>query len=196
MATFFEAIKKMVGAIQCHDFMSDDAPVYRNAWEQVMAPLPKWLLCAWHMLHNWNAHINSITNKECRNTVKDMLHTLMKCTNMAEFEQMLHAFLSLGSKQQETNCLKRKELEELEKFIKCFAKTYATRAEQWAYCYRSSVGLTTGNHIESMHKTQECAYFASKVNQRLDKLLLVLFSFTADKLFSRAIGLVEGKVDH
>lgn len=125
-----------------------------------------------------------------------MLDTLVKCTNVAEFEQMLQAFLNLGSKEQETDSLTPKELEQLEKFMKYFAKTYAIRAHQWAYCYRSNVGLTTNNHIESMHKSLKYSYFAGKVNQRLDRLLLVLFSFKADKLFSRAIALVKGKGDH
>ncbi|KAH8034331.1 hypothetical protein HPB51_023335 [Rhipicephalus microplus] len=47
-----------------------------------------------------------------------------------------------------------------------------------------------------MHKSLKYSYFAGKVNQRLDRLLLVLFSFKADKLFSRAIALVKGKGDH
>lgn len=63
MATFFETIQKKGGVMQYQAFMSDDAPVYGNAWEQVMGPLPKRLPCAWDMLCDWNAHINSITNK-------------------------------------------------------------------------------------------------------------------------------------
>lgn len=46
----------------------------------------------------------------------------MKCTDVAEFEQMQKAFLNFGSKERETDSLTPKELEQLEKFMKFFCK--------------------------------------------------------------------------
>ncbi|KAH7974224.1 hypothetical protein HPB49_012268 [Dermacentor silvarum] len=47
-----------------------------------------------------------------------------------------------------------------------------------------------------MHKTLKYSYFGGQVNVRLDKLIYVLFTLTADKLFNRAVALIKGKVDH
>ncbi|XP_077516985.1 uncharacterized protein LOC144127880 isoform X2 [Amblyomma americanum] len=196
MVRFFEAIKEKTNTVQCQAFMSDDAPVYGNAWEQVMGTLKSRLLCSWHVLHNWGARLNTVTNKDCRDTIRDMLHTLMKCTDETEFQQLLPAFLSIYSKEQQLNRLAPKELEELDGFIRYFEKTYAKRACQWAYCYRQYIGLTTNNHLESMHKTLKYSHFGGKINGRLDKLIKVLFYLTSDKLYNRAIALMKGGADH
>ncbi|XP_077501968.1 uncharacterized protein LOC144112993 [Amblyomma americanum] len=196
MVRFFEAIKEKTNTVQCQAFMSDDAPVYGNAWEQVMGTLKSRLLCSWHVLHNWGARLNTVPNKDCRDTIRDMLHTLMKCTDETEFQQLLPAFLSIYSKEQQLNRLAPKELEELDGFIRYFEKTYAKRACQWAYCYRQYIGLTTNNHLESMHKTLKYSHFGGKINGRLDKLIKVLFYLTSDKLYNRAIALMKGGADH
>uniref|UniRef100_A0A023FCE9 Uncharacterized protein n=1 Tax=Amblyomma cajennense TaxID=34607 RepID=A0A023FCE9_AMBCJ len=84
--------------------MSDDAPIYGSAWEQVMGPLRSRLLCSWQVLHNWSTHLNTVTNKDCRSTTRDMLHTLMKWTDETESQQLLPA-LGIHSKEHQLNCL-------------------------------------------------------------------------------------------
>jgi hypothetical protein len=33
--------------------MTDDSPIYWNAWNNIMGKLPKRLLCTWHVKKNW-----------------------------------------------------------------------------------------------------------------------------------------------
>lgn len=195
MVRFFEAIKGKVGVIECKAFMSDDAPVYGNTWEQMMGPLKNRWLCIWHVMRSWNAHLNMISSIKYRNVTRETLHALINADE-TEIDKKVKEFLNLPSKLHTQNNLASKDLEDLESFTKYFEKTYAKRVLQWAYCYRKQVGLTTNNHIESMHKTLKYSYFGGQVNVRLDKLIYVLFTLTADKLFNRAVALIKGKVDH
>ncbi|XP_072142333.1 uncharacterized protein [Dermacentor andersoni] len=194
MVKFFEAIKEKVGVIECKAFMSDNAPVYDNTWEQVMGPLKNRWLCIWHVMRNWNAHLNMISSIKYRSFTRETLHALINA-HETEIDEKVKEFLNLPSKLHTQNNLASKDLEGLESFTKYFEKAYANRVLQWAYCYRKQVGLTTNNHIESMHKTLKYSYFGGQVNVRLDKLICALFTLTADKLFNGAVALIKGKVD-
>lgn len=195
MVQFFEAIKKKANVIHCKAFMSDDAPAFGNAWEQVMGPVQHRLLCSWHVMRNWNKHLAMVTNQKVQDSVREILITLMKCTATDNFEELLQGFRPTLSKRHDIENLPSKEKQELETIIKYFENTYAKRAHQWALCYRKCVGLTTNNYVEAMHRTLKHSYMKSKDNRRLDKLVWVLFTMTADKIYNRGIALVKGTPD-
>lgn len=50
--TFLDALKIRMGPVAPHVFMSDDDPIFRNAWDASMcnelAPSPTYLNCSWH----------------------------------------------------------------------------------------------------------------------------------------------------
>lgn len=63
MVSFFEAIEKRVGQLNCEVLMSDDASAYYNAWEEVWGKTTKHWLCTWHVCHSWNSHLSKITDR-------------------------------------------------------------------------------------------------------------------------------------
>lgn len=195
LVRFFEAIKKKTNVIHCKAFMSDDAPAFGNAWQQVMGPVQHRLLCSWHVMRNWNKHLTMVTNKKMQESVKEILITLLNCTDTENFRQLLQGFRPTLSKRHDIENLPSKDNQELEAIIKYFESTYAKRADQWALCYRKCVGLTTNNYVEAMHKTLKHGFLQGKHNRRLDKLIWVLFLMTADKIYARGIARVKGIPD-
>lgn len=85
---------------------------------------------------------------------------------------------------------------ECKDFVEYFEKSYAKRHEQWAHCYRQGTGLTTNNHIESMHNELKAVYLRRKQCQRLDKLLHTLLEFTNDRLIKQLISHVRPMASH
>lgn len=85
---------------------------------------------------------------------------------------------------------------EMRSFLQYFKKYYAGRPEVWTLFPRKGVGLTTNNHLESMHSYLKNNYLDRKQNQRLDKLIRILFEMTHDRLFDHVIELIKGKTGH
>jgi len=40
--------------------MYDDEPEFSNAWNAVMGPVEKQLLCTWNVLRNWTKNVSKI----------------------------------------------------------------------------------------------------------------------------------------
>ncbi|XP_054919801.2 uncharacterized protein [Dermacentor andersoni] len=67
MLTFFMAIGSKTGQIAAQSFMTDDAPAFYNAWQEVMGQPQHRLLCAWHVDKNWREAMNKhIRDKNLR----------------------------------------------------------------------------------------------------------------------------------
>lgn len=51
---FLGALKERVGDLRTEFLMTDDDAKYYNAWMETMGGSPRKLLCAWHVIKNWN----------------------------------------------------------------------------------------------------------------------------------------------
>jgi len=49
--------------------MSNDEPAFYNAWNTVMGPVEKQLLCTWHVLRNWTNNLSKIQCNEKKTIV-------------------------------------------------------------------------------------------------------------------------------
>lgn len=85
---------------------------------------------------------------------------------------------------------------DLQSFLQYFQRHYAGRPELWALFHRKGFCLSTNNHLESMRSTLKNSYMGRVQNQRLDRLIRILFEMTHDKPFSRMIALVKGRTGH
>ncbi|KAG0423989.1 hypothetical protein HPB47_000244 [Ixodes persulcatus] len=74
-----------------------------------------------------------------------------------------------------------------------FERYYGGRAEQWALCLKKGIRFNTNHHFEAMHKDLKSHYMHGTHNQRLDKLLMILFELTCDHHYKRLKSLVKGK---
>lgn len=134
LCRFFQAIKGKVGQLSPRWFMSDDAPQYYGAWIDVFnseESVTSKLLCNWHVERSWQRRIKMINSSELEQEVYHQLKTLVECKVIADFEQMLDAFLHrLKSTKASAN------------FGSYFEKEYYARKEEWAICYRLGSTLT------------------------------------------------------
>lgn len=83
---------------------------------------------------------------------------------------------------------------EISEFLNYFNLNYASRAQQWAYCYRIDAGINTNMHLERLHKTIKYIYLKGKTVKRLDKAIYAIMTFVRDKLFDRLISQHKGKI--
>lgn len=68
LANFYRAIRKRVGALSPLWFMSDIAEQYYSAWVLTFAdqPVPKRLLCAWHVDHAWRENLKQVKDDQLK----------------------------------------------------------------------------------------------------------------------------------
>ncbi|KAE9523016.1 hypothetical protein AGLY_016647 [Aphis glycines] len=185
MILFFEKVKEAVGLqIKAEVFMSDDAPQFYNAWEQVMGASQYNLLNWWHVHKNWTANLNSkIKNKEKRELVKKSLYVLATdVENEGEFEVNLQIFLN-----------ELQEDEDTWMFYTYFRTNYINKKKCWAFCYRKHTGLNTNMHLENLHKKIKYTYLDGKIYIRLDKAIHKLFDLMRDVMFKRIIKIAKNK---
>ncbi|XP_035225897.1 uncharacterized protein LOC118198347 isoform X4 [Stegodyphus dumicola] len=183
MSFFLKIVHSEVGDINCKIFMSDDAPVFYNAWESVFGAAMCRLLCAWHVDRAWQGHLNSIGNKEKKNKVYKALKSILYELDETRFTVMLMEFLT--------------ELEEdsdTKEFYVYFKKYYANRAEMWAYCYRKYARINTNMHVEAFHKILKYIYLEGKKSKRVDNSIKSLICYLEDKNFDRLLKYHKGKM--
>jgi len=65
--------------------MSDDEPEFYNAWNALMGPAGKQLLCTWHVLRNWAKNLRKIHSNEKQNIVFKTLKALLYETDENNF---------------------------------------------------------------------------------------------------------------
>ena len=73
---------------------------------------------------------------------------------------------------------------------------YASRAEQWASCYRLNTQLDTNMHVETFHRVIKIDYLKHKQNRRIDHLLHILFKYNRDLVFNFLKKEIFGKRSH
>ncbi|CAN7947852.1 unnamed protein product [Ixodes hexagonus] len=108
---------------------------------------------------------------------------MRNCKDELEFQAALDGFLDQKLDAQSID------------FLVYFRSYYAGRAEQWAHCFWKGIPFTTNNHLEAMHRDLKSNYMHGTHNQRLDKLLMILFELTRDRLYKRLKSLIKGKTN-
>lgn len=186
MAHFFSCVKQRVGKLHAMSFMSDDAPEYYNAWEEVMGAPTHRLLCAWHVDRNWRKNImRYVQGNILKATVYKTCRILLDCEDEGKLAVLCREFLEKAS-----------EVDDTKEFAAYFRKHYANRPQQWALCYRKGTGINTNMYLESLHKTIKHVYLKGTQNRRVDTLISCLVRLTHDKLYDRVIKLCKGKQTH
>lgn len=138
---FFEYIQRAVGLIKANVFMSDDEPGFYNAWESIMGPVSKQLLCTWHVLRSWGKNLSKIHSKEKKSMVYKTLKSLIHETDKNKF------YIELT-----------KVIEDLKNdtdtadFGQYFVSNYSSRVEKWAFFNRRHIGINTNMYLEALHK--------------------------------------------
>jgi len=179
---YFQCIKNVTGKITANVFMSDDEPAFYNAWNAVMGPAEKQLLCTWHVLRNWTKNLSKIQCNEKKTIVFKTLKALLYETNEHYFYIELQKVLDDLFNDTET-----------EDFGKYFKMMYSCRVEKWAYFNRKHIGINTNMYLEALHKTIKYSYLDGKKCKRLDLSINALMSLVRDKSFERIIKIAKQK---
>lgn len=185
LRTFLNSLHQRTGPITAQFFMSDDASQYYSSWNEVYGGQPRKLLCSWHVDRAWRTNLVGISNKEKRAKVYCCLRTILQILSIPEFRKTMQQCIS--------SLLSDNDLEA---FGHYFQTHYASRCEQWAYCYRVGTPANTNMSVESFHRLLKVSYLEGKHNRRIDHLLHVLLHIARDKMFERVIKVEKGKCTH
>ena len=185
MVKYLSVLNEEVGAIEASVVMSDDTPIFINAWQHVMGEVQSHLLCTWHVDRAFRTNLTKIEGRENRVVVYKLLRTLMEERDVEKFRPMLENFEAMLSHPENAGTLGE--------FHRYFASTYAPRARLWAKCFRENINLNTNMHLESLHKVLKHIYFDGKKIRRVDKVCAALLKLVRDKVFSRMIALARNR---
>ena len=177
-----EAVKRCVGEVSAHVFMTDDAPVYVNAWRKVMLDVRHQLLCAWHVDRAFRLNLAKVKGAENKAMMYGILRTVMDERNKETFHRLLDGLNS----SMERN-------EDLREFAEYFTRYYVPRVQLWARTYREGLGINTNMHLESLHKVLKHIYMQGKRVQRVDRAIGTIVKMTRDKVYFRMISLARGR---
>uniref|UniRef100_T1KRL2 C2H2-type domain-containing protein n=1 Tax=Tetranychus urticae TaxID=32264 RepID=T1KRL2_TETUR len=174
-------VQEVIGTIHVRTFMSDDYPAYYNAWCSIMDRPDNRLICAWHVLHSWERNFKKITDKEKRENVKEKLTSIMRITDINEFENEFSRYMDFLQTDASSKA-----------FGEYLLEFYAPRKEMWAYCYRAGLGINTNMHLESLHKKLKYQFYNGRQIKRLDIAITGLMSMLLDYEFNRLIRIEKG----
>ncbi len=185
MKIFFSVLKTHVHCtLNTEILMTDDDPVFLNAWTCIMGPPEMHVLCAWHVNKNWLKHLNSVQNPEKRKIVQNTLHQLHSVLTEEDFRQYLENFVN--------DLLRDKDTEKFGEYFKTY---YAPpdRFIKWAYTFRRPTGINC-MYVESLHKQIKHSYLKDTKCRRLDKAVDAIMTLTRDKMFDRIVKLSKQKM--
>ena len=172
LVQFFKHLHEHVGNISPDIFMSDDAEQYHTAWCSVFGPVPKKLLCIWHVDRAWKKAIHErVKDGEQKVEVYHMLRVLLTEASITGFHTKLSQAMTFFE-------------EVTPSFFEYMRTIYATRSEQWATCYRIHSPVGTNMVVEAFHRVLKIEYLKHKQNRRLDHLLHTLFQINRDLIFN------------
>jgi len=121
--------------------MTDDSPVYVNAWRTVMGLPNHHILCTWHIDRRWKKNLSKIKRStEVKAELYQMLRALREADNMEEFRSSLDSSLRY-----------MEAVEGMSKFVSYFRREYVARPEMWAYSYRRGLHHIHTVHLEAFH---------------------------------------------
>ena len=167
--------------------MTDDAPHYFSAWQDIFGQSSKTkkLLCRWHIDKTWRKAVKErIQDVNKKPLVYHHLLVIQNESDIIEFNKKLQRFLSWLSQ------------EEMTDFLQYFKQNYCNRISEWATHGRQYTSVNTNMHIEAFHRLVKCVYFQQKQNRRIDCLLNVLLKLTRDKAFERLRKIEDSKLSY
>ena len=166
--------------------MSDDAEQFFSAWTMVFSEnSTQKLLCAWHIDRVWRQAIrNHIQVPQEQVEMYHHLQLLQSQRDITEFQLLLQKFLTLL-------------LTKSHSFYEYFCTNYASRAQEWATCYRVGSPVNTNMFVEAFHRVLKIVvYLEHKQNRQLDVLINILMKVARDKIFERLLKREKGKQTH
>ncbi|GFS35859.1 uncharacterized protein NPIL_49141 [Nephila pilipes] len=92
LVPFFGAIKKKVPSFKTNFLLSDDTNSFPNAWREVFGDETKHLLCAWHVMRNWNLNINSKV-VQYKEEIRIKLKIFLAETDETSFHKLISSFI-------------------------------------------------------------------------------------------------------
>ena len=167
-------------------FMSDMAPQYFNAWEEVFGHnQTKHLWCALHVDRAWKEGIRRhVPTSAQQKEIYHQVRVLQMEISIPNFGKLLAQFLTLSQSVAPS-------------FAAYFNSMYCTHVEQWAMCYRLGSPMNTNMYSEAFHHVLKIVYLEHK-NRRVDYLLhvYVLLKIARDKAFDQLQKVEKGKNTH
>lgn len=186
---FLGEVKKCVGPIRAHVFMSDDDPIFRNAWNGTMTQATSsktlYLNCAWHTDRTLRKTIGSKVSAPLSDkaVVYQMFRTIMDEPEEEAFYRQCQGFLKYLSEAG------------FDVFEAYFRDNYLSenRIKLWPKCFREGVTFHTNNFLESMHRVLKYVYLKGKKVKRLDYTLFCLSKLVKDTVYKRMLDLVRSR---
>ena len=183
LMNFFSHLKLHVGNIHPQWLKTDDAEQYYSAWVATFEGVPTKLLCNWHVDRSWRrALANFVSGQEEQVHLYHILRVLIEEMDREQFLKLLKKAI-----------FQMKEDTKTKRFADYFTQTYASRYQQWAFCFRKLAGINTNMYVESFHRTLKYVYMKGHVNKRLDSMIYMLMKYARDKTFDRIMKVEKGK---
>jgi len=184
MSVFLDVCKTALnGALKDIILMTDDTPVYSNAWNAVMGKPAFRLLCTWHIDRAWRKNLPKVKGSmELKAVMYKTVRSLMEMTDKDQFHVKMSQFLHAA-----------KEDEKTQDFANYFENEYAHRPEMWAYSYRLGLKVHHNMHLEAMHRVIKHVHLQGRKVKRLDKSIHALLRFLRQKMSDRLLKLHRGK---
>ncbi len=120
---------------------------------------PRRLLCTWHVDRTWLSELRvKVKDIIVAADIYKMLSTLLQDTNVTSFQDHMTQF--------------QKHLPTVStEFATYFQCEWHGKADTWAYCYRTRMGINTNMAVEAFHQVFKYNYLKGKVNKRVDNCL-------------------------
>lgn len=174
IVAFLECMKEAVGVLEFDYLMSDNDPCFIEAWIKVMGDNVKWLWSTWYVDEKWKRQLRIFKGMtEKRSEVYRMMRKLLECENESTFESMYTDFI--------LNLYSNPQTKDIGGFIK---QHYGLTPENWAFCFRKDIELSTNAHFEILHDIfRYCSSLGRK--KRIDKFVYVIMKVVRDKIIER-----------
>lgn len=183
----FSKMSEQVGKVRPKVFMSHVTDVFMKAWNNVMPPPERRLLCSWHVLRLWEKNLSKVRNVDVRKKLRQFLYSLRMELNPMRFHELLQEFL-------------RNPNDELIEFKEYFKEYFLENVESWAYCYRKYAGINTNYVTERFLRAFKQIYLNNKseytFEEGLDALSLLLKNLPFEKVVREVKGKLVSKLKH
>ncbi|XP_055340964.1 uncharacterized protein LOC129590017 isoform X2 [Paramacrobiotus metropolitanus] len=173
VSAFFKMLKEQILNFHAEWFLSDDAPAFFNAYQQVIGCNAKKILCTWHVRKNVNQwldrHARSFTD------AKKRFGNIMYARGISEAEAESAELIRLVS---------------TDKKVYSYLSQYLERISEWSLPYRIGAAFSTSAFIESFHRVLKRVHLNAKTGLRIDELYGGLLDFIEQleiKLFTDTV---------
>lgn len=140
-----------------------------NAWQKVMDPPEKYLLCSGCVTETWRKSLTKVKGGiEKRKFVNALLKKIQTELDPMSFHEMLNSFLNGDGK----------EDEDLAEVLEYFRGAFSQNVTSWAYCYRQYAGINVNLYSRNFfQKLKESNLHTSSADTVNDLLPVIDFTF-------------------